>query len=160
MNFFSRDLISVKSIWCGKQGTYFLVLCFLFEYLQNPKYIFPNIQLKTTYLSDYPYFMFYHQFPFKLLVKQSIITVWQRQGVFIMHIAIKKQKPQYQVDRCTEQKRHPLMPFEKNCTTFLLYFQILYIQLNMVKNLQRVPLDVSIHWGYLSYSEISKMRSY
>ena len=25
----------------------------------------------------------------------------------------------------------------------------------MVKNLQRVPLDVSIHWGYLSYSEIS-----
>ena len=38
--------------------------------------------------------------------------------------------------------------------------------LNMAKKLQRVPLDVSIHWCYLhqdagkTYSEISKMRSY
>ena len=36
----------------------------------------------------------------------------------------------------------------------------------MVKNLKRVPLDVSIHWRYLhqdagkTYSEISKMKSY
>ena len=36
----------------------------------------------------------------------------------------------------------------------------------MVKNLQRVPLNVSLHWRYLqqdtekTYSEISKMRSY
>ena len=36
----------------------------------------------------------------------------------------------------------------------------------MVKKLQRVPLDVSIHWLYLyqdagkTYSETSKMRSY
>ena len=36
----------------------------------------------------------------------------------------------------------------------------------MVKKLQRVPLDVPIHWHYLyqdagkTYSEISKMRSY
>ena len=36
----------------------------------------------------------------------------------------------------------------------------------MVKKLQRVPLDASIHWRYLhqdtgkTYSEISKMRSY
>ena len=36
----------------------------------------------------------------------------------------------------------------------------------MVKNLPRVPLDVSIYWCYLhqdagkTYSEISKMRSY
>ena len=36
----------------------------------------------------------------------------------------------------------------------------------MVKNLQRVPLDISIHWRYLhqdtakTYSEMSKMRSY
>ena len=35
-----------------------------------------------------------------------------------------------------------------------------------VKNLQKVPLDVSIHWSYLhrnagkTYSEISKIRSY
>ena len=38
--------------------------------------------------------------------------------------------------------------------------------INMVKNLQRVPLDVSINWRYLhqgagkKYSEIPKMRSY
>ena len=41
-----------------------------------------------------------------------------------------------------------------------------YTQLKMVKKLQRVPLDVSIHWRYLhqdaekTYSEISKMKSY
>ena len=47
---------------------------------------------------------------------------------------------------------------------FLLYFLDTYI--NLVKYLQRVPLDVSTNWRYLrqdagkTYSEISKMRSY
>ena len=46
---------------------------------------------------------------------------------------------------------------------FLLYFLDTYI--NLVKYLQRVPLDVSINWRYLhqdagkTYSEISNMRS-
>ena len=46
---------------------------------------------------------------------------------------------------------------------FLLYFLDTYI--NLVKYLQRVPLDVSINWCYLhqdagkTYSEISNMRS-
>ena len=45
---------------------------------------------------------------------------------------------------------------------FLLYF----LDINLVKYLQRVPLDVSINWCYLhqdagkTYSEISNMRSY
>ena len=47
---------------------------------------------------------------------------------------------------------------------FLLHFLDTYI--NLVKYLQRVPLDVSINWRYLhqdagkTYSEISDMRSY
>ena len=47
---------------------------------------------------------------------------------------------------------------------FLLYFLGTYI--NLVKYLQRVPLDVFINWRYLhryagkTYSEISNMRSY
>ena len=42
----------------------------------------------------------------------------------------------------------------------------IYIQLNMVKKVETVPLDASIHWHYLhqdvrkTYSEISKFRSY
>ena len=47
---------------------------------------------------------------------------------------------------------------------FLLYFLGTYI--NLVKYLQRVPLDVFINWRYLhryagkTYSEILNMRSY
>ena len=47
---------------------------------------------------------------------------------------------------------------------FLLYFLDTYI--NLVKYLQRVPLDVSISWRYLhqdagkTYSEISSLISY
>ena len=47
---------------------------------------------------------------------------------------------------------------------FLLYFLDSFI--NLVKYLQRVPLDVSINWRYLhqdtgkTYSELSKIRSY
>ena len=47
---------------------------------------------------------------------------------------------------------------------FLLHFLDTYI--NLIKYLQRVPLDVSINWLYLhqdarkTYSEISNMRSY
>ena len=47
---------------------------------------------------------------------------------------------------------------------FLLYFLDTYI--NLVKYLQKVPLDVSINWCYLhqdaekTYSEILNMRSY
>ena len=47
---------------------------------------------------------------------------------------------------------------------FLLYFLDTYI--NLVKYLQKVPLDVSINWCYLhqdaekTYSEISNMRLY
>ena len=46
----------------------------------------------------------------------------------------------------------------------LLYFLDTYV--NLVKYLQRLPLDVSINWHYLhqdagkTYSEISNMRSY
>ena len=47
---------------------------------------------------------------------------------------------------------------------FLLYFLDTYV--NLVKCLQRVPLDVSTDWRYLhqdvgkTYSEMSKMISY
>ena len=44
---------------------------------------------------------------------------------------------------------------------FIIFLNLIYyIQLNMVKKLQIVPLDVSIHWRYLhqdtgkTYSEI------
>ena len=47
---------------------------------------------------------------------------------------------------------------------FLLHFLDTYV--NLVKYLQRIPLDVSINWRYLhqnagkTYSEISNTRSY
>ena len=47
-----------------------------------------------------------------------------------------------------------------------MFIAFLDAYINMIKNLQRVSLDVSINWRYLhqdtgkTYSEISNMRSY